>query len=96
MWTLFPSQIRQGQDMSRSIYDDSDYFYRARAEEGSAIDSFWGQTVMESIDVYVEWVLPPELLTEEVARVTDLFGQMDTGADVWHASQGQRGISRIG
>lgn len=88
---LFPSQIRQGWDMSRSIYDDSDYFYRARAEEGMATNSFWGRSVIDSCDVYVEWVLPPELLTEEVARITDLFGQMDTGPYAWYASHGQRG-----
>lgn len=88
---LFPAQIRQGWDMSRSIYEDSDYFYRARAEEGTAVDSFWGQTVSVAYDIYAEWTIPQDLLTEEVARVSGLFEKLGNDPFAWYASQGQKG-----
>lgn len=88
---LFPAQVRAGWNKSKSIYEDSDYFYRARAEGSFGTHSFWENNILNAYEVYAEWMLPAELLRPEIARVESMFQVLGHDIRDWYATKCQQG-----
>ena len=85
---LFPAEVRHGGDRHMSIYTDSDYFYRVRADgvvHGS--DSYLGEVTFGDYEIYAEWTLTEDQLQLEVERVNTLFRQWEGGGTQIHRSQ---------
>ena len=85
---LFPAAVRNGGDRGTSIYTDSDYLYRARAEGASGVyDSYYGELTFGDYEIYAEWTLAEDQLELEIERVDMLFRQWEGGGTQIHRSQ---------
>lgn len=85
---LFPAEVRNGGDRAVSIYTDSYYFYRVRADDAIAgSDSYRGKVTFGDYEIYAEWTLTEDQLELEIERVDMLFRQWEGGGTQIHRGQ---------